>query len=149
MPGQGASSSCEPLVSPVRRAQPAHPPNTAAEVLSTPHSYAPSCCVQFHPSRRVLPIPGLGSLLGRTARRRKRRVGCSMKSSCELLRSLDAASGSVHRCELSALHSEKHQQGDVLRVCVSGGLRLTPLRSFARHISVGMVCMGRLAVALL
>ena len=32
---------------------------------------------------------------------RERRVGCSMDSLCELLRSLDAASGSVHWCQVS------------------------------------------------
>ena len=31
---------------------------------------------------------------------RERRVGCSMDSSCELLRSLDPASVSVHCCEV-------------------------------------------------
>jgi hypothetical protein len=55
----------------------------------------------------------------------ERRVGCSMDSSCELLSSVDPASGSVHCCQVPCrtLRSvSKHpSRGDVraYRVCVS------------------------------
>jgi hypothetical protein len=62
---------------------------------------SPHWCVPFHPSRLFLPIPGCCAACGVTPLDdRERRVGCSMDSSCELLRSIDPASGSVHCCEM-------------------------------------------------
>ena len=63
--------------------------------------HTPARCTTFHPQRPFLPIPvgwaacGVAPLVDR-----ERRVGCSMDSSCELLRSLDPASVSVHCCEV-------------------------------------------------
>jgi hypothetical protein len=64
---------------------------------------------------------------------RERRAGCSMDSSCELLSSLDAASGSVHCCQVpcrtARCTSKHHQGGGVQRrasgLRLSGGGRLT------------------------
>jgi len=66
-------------------------------------SHTHACEVYHIPSSKtILAHPcELGSRAGRTARvDRERRVGCSMDSSCELLRSLDPASVSVHCCEV-------------------------------------------------
>jgi hypothetical protein len=66
---------------------------------SSARIHTPARCTTFHPQRPFLPIPvgwaacGVAPLVDR-----ERRVGCSMDSSCELLRSLDPASVSVHCC---------------------------------------------------
>ena len=59
---------------------------------------------------------------------RQRRVGCSMDSSCELLRSLCRVWGSVHCCGVpcrTMRSISKHQGGDVQRRASLGGVRLT------------------------
>jgi hypothetical protein len=82
---------------------------------------------------------------------RERRVGCSMDSTCELLRSLDAASGSVHRCQVpcrTARSISTHQGGGAQRrvLLVFASLRRwASLREPARRTG-GYGCMGRRAV---
>ena len=82
--------------------------------------------VPFHPSRRFLPIPGASAACGvAPLADTEARVGCSMDSSCELLSSLDPASGSCEEPCRTARSISKHQGGRTETVSqeVCGSLR--------------------------